>query len=599
MSIEIAMQRFDPATNQVELRGDFDGWGAGEVLSDDDNDSLYTVTLLGQPQDATIFYKFFHTGNNTWESDPNREINTGTSPTLVIDPYYFDDRTPYTGIPTNVTFNVDMSLPAQTGFDPTTDNVYVAGNFTGTTWSDGAVKMEDPNNDTTYTVALDTLVSGELLIYKFIWSTSDAASGTWEDNPEGGDDIIPESGGNRIFGPVDGTNVIDRFWNNQDPNVQLADGNILFEIDMSVMSEVGIYDNVNDTLKLMGSFNGWNTGDPEAIMNQDPIDPDLYFLQESFVQAVLGETQLYKFLVNKADTNDLWIDAWERPLEWGGNNRRVNFMGEPNQEAGFAYYDQVSPEYVIESGVNLEMVFSVDMRPAMDPVLQALPFDPAADSLYWISEGNAFTRTQNWVDTDEMRVLRLTDADGDSIFTGTLAVQPPSFNAFQYRYAFVDVSEGDNIWTIEPAGLGADFVHRVRYIGQDAPRSFPFSSWNAPTDTWTNANTKTDQEIDPYETLVGVDDESDLYLNQYALEQNYPNPFNPATIIRFGIPQAQFVTLYVYNILGERVATLVNREMTAGVHHINFNASNLPSGVYIYSISAGDFLSTKKMILLK
>jgi glycosidase len=98
--------------------------------------------------------------------------------------------------------------------------------------------------------------------------------------------------------------------------------------------------------------------------------------------------------------------------------------------------------------------------------------------------------------------------------------------------------------------------------------------------------------------ITGVENDKTL-LEEYTLLQNYPNPFNPTTIIKFGIPQAQFVTLNVYNILGERVATLVNREMTEGVHQINFYGTGLPSGVYIYSIRATDFISTKKMILLK
>jgi 1,4-alpha-glucan branching enzyme len=98
--------------------------------------------------------------------------------------------------------------------------------------------------------------------------------------------------------------------------------------------------------------------------------------------------------------------------------------------------------------------------------------------------------------------------------------------------------------------------------------------------------------------ITGVENDKTL-LEEYTLLQNYPNPFNPTTIIKFGIPQAQFVTLNVYNILGERVATLVNREMIEGVHQINFYGTGLPSGVYIYSIRATDFISTKKMILLK
>lgn len=86
---------------------------------------------------------------------------------------------------------------------------------------------------------------------------------------------------------------------------------------------------------------------------------------------------------------------------------------------------------------------------------------------------------------------------------------------------------------------------------------------------------------------------------EYALEQNYPNPFNPATTIKFSIPQASKVQLVIYNQLGEKVAELVNKELDAGYHIYNFNASELASGVYFYSINAGDFQATKKMLLLK
>ena len=92
----------------------------------------------------------------------------------------------------------------------------------------------------------------------------------------------------------------------------------------------------------------------------------------------------------------------------------------------------------------------------------------------------------------------------------------------------------------------------------------------------------------------------------YKLEQNYPNPFNPTTTIGFGLPASPnpseggaLVTLKVYDILGNEVKTLVNKEMEAGYHSIDFNASDLPSSVYFYRIQSGNFIDTKKMILLK
>ena len=85
----------------------------------------------------------------------------------------------------------------------------------------------------------------------------------------------------------------------------------------------------------------------------------------------------------------------------------------------------------------------------------------------------------------------------------------------------------------------------------------------------------------------------------YTLEQNYPNPFNPTTAIQFTLPKSARVTLRVYNILGQEVATLVNGNLTAGIHSVDFDASRLASGVYLYNITAGDFSSTRKMVLLK
>jgi len=86
---------------------------------------------------------------------------------------------------------------------------------------------------------------------------------------------------------------------------------------------------------------------------------------------------------------------------------------------------------------------------------------------------------------------------------------------------------------------------------------------------------------------------------EYTLEQNYPNPFNPATTINYQLPQKEFVTLKIFNILGKEIATLLNEEKDAGEHSITFNAENLNSGVYFYSIKAGNYSSTRKMILLK
>jgi hypothetical protein len=85
----------------------------------------------------------------------------------------------------------------------------------------------------------------------------------------------------------------------------------------------------------------------------------------------------------------------------------------------------------------------------------------------------------------------------------------------------------------------------------------------------------------------------------FDLEQNYPNPFNPSTLIKYSIPEGGFVTLDAYNLLGEKVATLVNEVQEAGRYEVNFDASKLASGIYVYSLRSGSFNSAKKMLLMK
>jgi hypothetical protein len=91
---------------------------------------------------------------------------------------------------------------------------------------------------------------------------------------------------------------------------------------------------------------------------------------------------------------------------------------------------------------------------------------------------------------------------------------------------------------------------------------------------------------------------------EFSLEQNYPNPFNPVTIIRYSLLSKSLVRLKVYNLLGEEVTTLINELKEAGSYEVEFNSHsgsvrNLPSGVYLYRINAGEYTATKKMILLK
>jgi hypothetical protein len=100
-------------------------------------------------------------------------------------------------------------------------------------------------------------------------------------------------------------------------------------------------------------------------------------------------------------------------------------------------------------------------------------------------------------------------------------------------------------------------------------------------------------------TIVSSAGEETIINSIYSIDQNYPNPFNPSTKIRFSIPQSEHVIINVYNIQGELIESLVNREMEAGNYKINFDGNGLASGMYFYKISAGGFVKINKMIFLK
>ena len=99
--------------------------------------------------------------------------------------------------------------------------------------------------------------------------------------------------------------------------------------------------------------------------------------------------------------------------------------------------------------------------------------------------------------------------------------------------------------------------------------------------------------------IINVEDENSSLPVNYSLSQNYPNPFNPSTTIKWQQPETGFVTLIIYDVLGREVAKLVSEELTSGKHETVFDASRFSSGIYFYQLKAGNYIDTKKMVLVK
>jgi len=99
--------------------------------------------------------------------------------------------------------------------------------------------------------------------------------------------------------------------------------------------------------------------------------------------------------------------------------------------------------------------------------------------------------------------------------------------------------------------------------------------------------------------VIGIQQISNIIPDKFNLYQNYPNPFNPVTNIKFDIQKNSFVKLKVYDIVGKEIAALVNENKSAGSYVVDFDATNLTSGVYFYRIETESFTETKRMVILK
>ncbi len=179
-------------------------------------------------------------------------------------------------------------------------------------------------------------------------------------------------------------------------------------------------------------------------------------------------------------------------------------------------------------------------------------------------------------------------------------------NADKYYFAFNTVSTTDSVHYVGVTTTGGtthiqkvNFISLIsatqgpkagfRYVNNDS--CFSIYAENGPFNVWAALGCSG--------AITGVSGNNNQVPQTYALYQNYPNPFNPSTTIKFNVPSAGLVKLVVYDILGREIASPVNEIKTPGSYIVSFDASNLPSGVYFYKITAGNFTDTKKMLLVK
>ena len=463
--------------------------------------------------------------------------------------------------PPTVEFKVNMSVQIKRGtFNAATDSIWVRGNFND--WAGKATQLTDTDGDSIYTGVFTTFTTGQSLVFKYVHSPD-----VWE------------STDNRTLTVAAGPNVTSACWENVCVYVPTKTIKVAFTVNMELERLSGLFNPATNNVSVRGSFNGWG----ETAMTPSATNADLYEVVADVIAAV-DEKVSFKFFYSPG--------TWEvNNLTDPTQNDRYFIVSQADFDAGTMSYDAIgfnngSLETVLNQDANI--TFTVNTNNAS--IINA-PQGTAFTTVH-MAGGNSPLQWPGggWPDADITKVIQLFDdgthgdvTAGDKIFTtNSIVFVKYSTLTVVYKYGAnwglaTNGGANDN-----EGGVGADKTLKMHKL----------SAKETVVDTFGIVHTTVLKDPTKIEKL-------DEIPTVFALAQNYPNPFNPETSIRFSIPQESFVTVKVFNTLGEEVITLVNEEKTAGVYNVSFNAKSLTSGIYFYTIKANDFTSTKKMILMK
>jgi hypothetical protein len=542
-----------------------------------------------------------------------------------------------------VLFRVEVGGSIQLGTFDTTKAIQVRGNLAPLTWGDNSVNM-------TYAGKTGANRFYQAVVY---FKKADLLTS----NVEGS--VQPNKIRYEYFheGHWDGavnvtlpttkdTTLAFKFYRgNRVSSTPILQASVRFEAEMSLLQNLiytnpkvasrktSYFDPAIDKVYVRGDFSegGWGSS---AGVNDLLYSSETFAFGRSFLLSRRAGDQLkHKYFIEygaarRDTTSQHYIAAiaanndfgYEEPATTGGGDRFYAFTAEETQLVRHAFND-IPRMGTIEAddiaGGSLAVTFRIDMRPAT--VVEGVPFNPATDSAYIqleskytaltqgiVSGGGFFTNRANQPLWEAWR-LKPTTTEG--IYEATVILKTPTLNDFGYVVTYGKPMSGPM------TANGRGFAAGRRYYRFITPTSVKFiekdpfegdiyeSKWPATAlfeEIWAEENLPYSVQPDYIKIASSNEGKGSGRVNGFELMANYPNPFNPSTTINFRTPAAGRVSLEVFNVLGQKVATLMNNEfVAAGSHARTFDAKNLASGMYIYRMTANGFVSQRKMMLVK
>jgi Secretion system C-terminal sorting domain len=319
------------------------------------------------------------------------------------------------------------------------------------------------------------------------------------------------------------------------------------------------------------------------------------------------------YLLMKTDSNgdSLWSKTF------GGVYNDVAFSGQQTSDNGFIIAGYTQPLgfenadiWLIKTDSNGDTLWTKTFGSEFNEL--AYSVQQTSDDGYIIT-GYIYPGGSIYLDV----LLIRTDSNGDTLWTKTFggssseagqSVIETSDNGFivcGFTFSFSPLGDED-IWLIKTDSDG-NTAWTNTLIGSDSEIGFSidqttddgFIITGSIQQSGNNGKDLLLLRVDSDGQITNVENSGSQPVSSFKLNQNYPNPFNPSTIINYSLPSSELVQIKVYDALGTEIKTLVNEFKQAGIYTIEFNAGNLPSGIYFYRMQAGSFSDTKKLILMK
>jgi len=491
-----------------------------------------------------------------------------------------------------VTFKVNMAVQVdESNFNAATDSVVIRGSFQtdassdSSNWSGNTFLTTDENGDLIYNLTINFPDSTDGNTYQYKFVTRKNGTDGWESfSPDRSLEVTAPS-----------MNLPIVYFNNDSVVTRYVTNILNFTADLSDIygTGLGYFDPSTDSIRIQGLT--WSSScvvqssETQRKMTEDPFSPAIYTTSLT-IYGPVGDSCQWKTQAGPGDK--FFNSGWE--VE---NNRTYYVVPEDNATYDIPVFKpSVFPEKNPLS-MDVSVLFQVDIANAVNRYnhsridLSTVQFvglegqNPriGAWSGSWTPEDTSDVR----VDTVAMWALNDSGILGDKI-------------------------AGDNIWSrivVFPTGnIGGPSLYQygIYYSGVDTVNATePMKNEFASGDHYINIYDNEElievlNVFGTYSPVISSVKQIDAELPaSITLEQNYPNPFNPETTIRYAIPKSGMVELAIFNILGQKVAQLLNQEQTAGSYEVKFNASKFSSGIYFYRLSGSGMTQTKKMMLIK